>query len=141
MPHFLKRPGNISLAGCGIACLFVAALNLAENSLPNWGGEDLWLLAPHIAMIVIAGIAWRSRFWSLWVLVCGIVITILNPAVWLLIGVHFGWEINDSTVWYLFIGPIIAWNIMGGFLIVAVIARVVLWARGRRDHSTKGIAE
>ncbi len=135
MPSFLMRPGNASLIFCTAGSLLVAALNLAANPLPNWGGEDLWLFAPHLAMIVIAGIAWRSRFWSLWVLACGISIIVFNPAVWLLIGVHFGATIDASSGWWLFVGPVIAWNIMGGFLIVAVIVRVVLWARDRRAGS------
>ena len=134
MSSSLKRPGNASLIGCIAGCLFVAALNLAENSLPNWGGEDLWLLAPHLAMIVIAGIAWRSRFWSLWVLACGVAIAVFNPAVWLLIGVHFGAQIDASSGWWLFVGPVIAWNMMGGFLIVAVVVRLVFWAMDRRTQ-------
>jgi hypothetical protein len=137
MPSLLKRPGNISLIGCIAGCLLVAALNLAVNSLPNWRGDDLWLLAPHIAMIVIAGIAWRSRFWSFWVLACGIAIAVFNPAVWLLIGVHLGAQINDSSAMWLFVGPIVAWDIMGGFLIVTVIIRQVFLARDRRAGSSK----
>jgi hypothetical protein len=137
MPSFLKRPGNASLIGCIAGCLLVAALNLAVNSLPNWGGDDLWLLAPHLAMIVIAGIAWNSRFWSFWVLACGIVIAVFNPAIWLLIGVHFGAQIDASSGWWLFVGPIIAWNIMAGFVIVAGIVRLVFRAPDRRAGSPK----
>ncbi len=132
MSDFRKQPGTISVIGCIIACLLVAALNLAVNSLNAWGGEDLWLLAPHLAMIVIAGIAWRSRYWSLWVLACGIAITVLNPAVWLMIAIHFGAQIDATTTWWLFVGPIIAWNIMGVFLVVALIVRGVTWVWSRR---------
>ena len=139
MPQLSHRLGIGSLLICAVACAIILALILARQSksyerfLPvsDWAGEYLWVVAPYVALAITSAVSWSSRFFSGWDLACVVFATVTNPAVYFLLYLVFGGRENESNTWTLFVGPVITWNELGAFLVVAVIVRVVQSVRQR----------
>jgi hypothetical protein len=70
-------------------------------------------------------VAWRSRFFSAWVLACVISATVTNPALWFLFYLFGGGKEDAANTWTLVAGTGIAWMELGAFLLVAVTVRLV----------------
>lgn len=125
-----------SLLCCALACALILALMLARQSKSpgsDWVGELLWVVAPYVALAIASIVAWRSRFFSAWIFACGVFATLTNPALFFLANLALGGRENESNAWTLFVGPVITWNVLGAFLLVAVIVRVVQSVRQRKE--------
>ena len=132
MRQFFNRPGNVSLLGCASALVFVLALMTAHRwPVGDWGAEELLLMGPYVAITIAGAVSWGSPFFSRWVLACVVTATVANPAVWYLVYFVSGGRENVTNTWYLFIGAVIAWDVLGGFLVVAVLVRLYQWVRRR----------
>jgi hypothetical protein len=42
-----------------------------------------------------------------------------------LIWIMLGGRENEGNAWTLFVGPVMTWNVLGAFLVLAVIVRIV----------------
>jgi len=82
-------------------------------------------VAPYVAVAISTAIAWRSRFFSGWILASIVFVTVTNPALYFLVYLVLGGRENEGNGWTLFFGPILTWNELGAFLVVAAIVRVV----------------
>jgi biotin transporter BioY len=105
----------------------------------DWIGEYLWIFAPYVALAISTAVAWRSRFFSVWILASVIIATVTNPALYCLVYVVCGGRENESNTWTLFVGPVMTWNVLGALLIAAVTVRVVQSFRRRSKSVGQGL--
>jgi hypothetical protein len=120
----------VLLLSCALSCILVLALMLALHEpqhTPEWGLEYLWVVAPYFVAAIAGLFAWRSRFFSGWILASILLAPFANPPLHFLV-----WSVfrpskpdpHDAAGWALFGYPVI----FGSELVALFVAGVVVRA-------------